>query len=918
MKKPSFFKYFFLTIFLTGGIIIVSVQLVNTSQLKNDKRIKINISDIKLLLEKEINNEKIDIKTAIEKLKNFDYPNVRIKDVKVEQASRIFAEKTFIVITEITDKENYKWDNESFDGIFKVKANQIGEYSIIDFKKLNEEINSLDLNKMSENQAIEKLKNFAYPNVRIKDVKVEQASRIFAEKTFIVITEITDKENYKWDNESFDGIFKVKASQIGEYLIIESEKFNEEINSLDLNKMSENQAIEKLKNFAYPNVSIKDVKVDRASRIFAEKTFIVITEITDKENYKWDNESFDGIFKVKASQIGEYSIIDSEKFNEEINSLDLNKMSEKQAIEKLKDFAYPNVSIKDVKVDRASRIFAEKTFIVITEITDKENYKWDNESFDGIFKVKASQIGEYSIIDSKKLNEEINSLDLNKMSEDAAIEKLKNFDYSNVSIKDVKVEQASRIFAEKTFIVITEITDKENYKWDNESFDGIFKVKANQIGEYSIIDSKKLNEEINSLDLNKMSEDAAIEKLKDFAYPNVSIKDVKVEQASRIFAEKTFIVITEITDKENYKWDNKNFDGIFKVKASQIGEYSIIDSEKFNEEINSLDLNKMSEDAAIKKLKNFDYSNVSIKDVKVDRASRIFAEKTFIVITEITDKENYKWNNEYFDGIFKVKASQIGELEKMNIDKSFNLLTQLEELKFNTEDVNSLHELIKSILYLNLTNYEYKSLSLEFNEKEIKISLSSEGKEVFNDFGNKIFKVKNVEFSSQNSKILHDSILLENEKLIAYSYKDSDDLINKNSKECYQIGYSQVSNQKNSFWQVARMPYTIEKVPKWISKNILYLDFMFKDSKNFNQNINSWDTSNILQINSLFECAVSYNQPLNLWNTSKIREMNRTFANATSFNNDLSKWNVKNVLKDRRNEFDLNTPSWQTEKKPNF
>ena len=81
----------------------------------------------------------------------------------------------------------------------------------------------------------------------------------------------------------------------------------------------------------------------------------------------------------------------------------------------------------------------------------------------------------------------------------------------------------------------------------------------------------------------------------------------------------------------------------------------------------------------------------------------------------------------------------------------------------------------------------------------------------------------------------------------------------------------------------------------WNTINIVDMNHLFYNKKEFNDNIEDWNTSNIINISCMFSNAVSFNQPLNNWNTSNVQTMYCMFYNATSFNQSLNNWNINNV-----------------------
>ena len=79
-------------------------------------------------------------------------------------------------------------------------------------------------------------------------------------------------------------------------------------------------------------------------------------------------------------------------------------------------------------------------------------------------------------------------------------------------------------------------------------------------------------------------------------------------------------------------------------------------------------------------------------------------------------------------------------------------------------------------------------------------------------------------------------------------------------------------------------------------KSVKNMAGMFKNVKNFNQNISNWDVSNVENMGSMFAGATSFNQPIGKWNTGKVTNMGDMFRGAKKFDQDLSHWDITSVV----------------------
>ena len=84
-------------------------------------------------------------------------------------------------------------------------------------------------------------------------------------------------------------------------------------------------------------------------------------------------------------------------------------------------------------------------------------------------------------------------------------------------------------------------------------------------------------------------------------------------------------------------------------------------------------------------------------------------------------------------------------------------------------------------------------------------------------------------------------------------------------------------------------------IDNWNVSQVTNMRELFKEYKNFNEDISNWNVSNVTNMQHMFDGAKTFNQPLNNWNVFNVKTMKWMFYQASKFNQPLDNWNVSSV-----------------------
>ena len=81
----------------------------------------------------------------------------------------------------------------------------------------------------------------------------------------------------------------------------------------------------------------------------------------------------------------------------------------------------------------------------------------------------------------------------------------------------------------------------------------------------------------------------------------------------------------------------------------------------------------------------------------------------------------------------------------------------------------------------------------------------------------------------------------------------------------------------------------------WDTSAVTNMAELFKNKRDFDDDISKWDVSNVTNMYRMFDHAQSFNQPIDAWDTHNVTTMMRMFEGATSFNQPIGAWDTHNV-----------------------
>ena len=81
----------------------------------------------------------------------------------------------------------------------------------------------------------------------------------------------------------------------------------------------------------------------------------------------------------------------------------------------------------------------------------------------------------------------------------------------------------------------------------------------------------------------------------------------------------------------------------------------------------------------------------------------------------------------------------------------------------------------------------------------------------------------------------------------------------------------------------------------WNTSKVTNVKELFKNKRNFNDDISQWNVGNVTNMRGMFWGASAFNQPVEQWNVGNVTTMGYMFYNASAFNQPLEQWNVGKV-----------------------
>ena len=108
-----------------------------------------------------------------------------------------------------------------------------------------------------------------------------------------------------------------------------------------------------------------------------------------------------------------------------------------------------------------------------------------------------------------------------------------------------------------------------------------------------------------------------------------------------------------------------------------------------------------------------------------------------------------------------------------------------------------------------------------------------------------------------------------------------------------------------------------QDIGDWDVSNVTDMQYLFYDAFDFDQDISSWNTAAVTNMQEMFGGTLAFNQDISSWNTAAVTNMSFMFYNASTFNQDISSWNTAAVTNmstmfRRARAFNQDISSWNT------
>ncbi|ATI74139.1 BspA family leucine-rich repeat surface protein [Mesoplasma florum] len=521
--------------------------------------------------------------------------------------------------------------------------------------------------------------------------------------------------------------------------------------------------------------------------------------------------------------------------------------------------------------------------------------------------VNKDRTKDLKVIDSNLLMKSFENSISMELEEKEAIEKLEGIEKPEGVLKiSAKTKKNTfRNYKKITFIVNITI-DNENYKIDKTEFEVI----GNRIGTKDNFDLSQLNSSIKEMSgkdfLSQQIFEDEITNLVNQAHSDLEVI-IEENLSAYSFLDKMFLITISTSNKELILQNQEVL-----TLSIRIGTKEIIYNEKIKEELERLVADKMNLQNAEAALKNFNFNGLESKTVqllKSDNIQKASKPEKFKVQIYLNSKD-YEWDNNAFEGEFIILAPSISYTEDLND------VIKIKDLGIISDDSEGT---IKQKLKDHNPNLDTNSINIillkeyQIIDETKKVKITSSNTEVYSG------EVEEVTFMLRKEYIDGITYYIDFVSGKEMQIKGS---APAGTKEITNIGY-------NDKFQAYKLPSTVEKVPNFISSNILSLSNLFDQCINFNQDLSSWNTSNVTNMSSLFYNAKKFNGDISTWNTSNVKDMSAMFYQASNFNGDISTkeievnnikykaWNTSNVTKMstmfyRASNFNGNISNWNT------